>query len=97
MKKFLIKITDGILLTLLSGIILFCGPMFLVSFVLVIKYLIEENWSKVFEFFFGFVISVILCIGSFILGGYYRSKTKNYNDPKDTTWFDSYIPKDKRT
>ena len=95
MKKFLMKITDGILLTLLSGIILVCGPMSLVSLFLVIKYLIEGNWDKVFEFFFGFVISVVLCIGSFMLGGYYRSKTKNYNDPKDTTWFDSYIPNDK--
>jgi len=39
------------------------------------------------------VISAILCVGSFTLGGYYRSKTKDYNDPKDKTWFDSFIPK----
>jgi len=84
---------DGVLLTFLSGVIFICGPLFLVSIILMIKYSIEGNWSQFYEFLFGFVISAILCVGSFTLGGYYRSKTKDYNDPKDKTWFDSFIPK----
>jgi hypothetical protein len=84
---------DGVLLTFLCGIIFICGPLFLLSIILMIKYSTEGNWSQFYEFLFGFVISAILGVASFILGGYYRSKTKDYNDPKDKTWFDSFIPK----
>jgi hypothetical protein len=92
-KKLIFKIFNTSLLTILSGLILCCGPLFLLSLVLTIKYLLEGNWDKFYEFLIGLIISFGVIIGSFFLGGYYRSKTKNYSDPNDTTWFDSYIKK----
>ena len=93
MPKFIQKIVDAVLLTILSGAIICSGLLFLVSLLLSGKYLLESNWAKFFEFFQAVILCPIVVYASFYIGAFYRSKTKNHNDEKDKTWFDGYIKK----
>jgi hypothetical protein len=93
MPKFIQKIVDALLLTILSCVIIGSGLLFLVSFLLSGKYLLEFNWPKFFEFFQAVILCPFVAYASFYIGAFYRSKTKNHNDAKDKTWFDGFIKK----
>jgi hypothetical protein len=91
MPKFIQKIVDALLLTILSCVIIVSGLLFLVSFLLSGKYLLEFNWPKFFEFFQAVILCPFVAYASFYIGAFYRSKTKNHDDVKDKTWFDGFI------
>jgi hypothetical protein len=93
MPKFIQKIVDALLLTILSCVIIGSGILFLVSFLLSGKYLLEFNWPKFFEFFQAVILCPFVAYASFYIGAFYRSKTKNQYDAKDKTWFDGFIKK----
>jgi hypothetical protein len=93
MKKIFIKICDGIFLTSLCLFIIGGGMLMIISLILSIKYFTEGNWDKFFEFLTPLVISPIVIYLSFEIGAFYRSKTKDFSDLKDTSLFDSFIRK----
>ncbi len=93
MKKIFIRICDGIFLTSLYLFIIGGGMLMLISLILSIKYFIEGNWDKFFEFLTPSVILPIVIYFSFEVGAFYRSKTKDFSDLKDTSLFDSFIRK----
>jgi hypothetical protein len=92
-KKIFIRICDGIFLTSLYLFIIGGGMLMLISLILSIKYFIEGNWDKFFEFLTPSVILPIVIYFSFEVGAFYRSKTKDFSDLKDTSLFDSFIRK----
>ncbi len=93
MKKIFIRICYGIFLTSLYLFIIGGGMLMLISLILSIKYFIEGNWDKFFEFLTPSVILPIVIYFSFEVGAFYRSKTKDFSDLKDTSLFDSFIRK----